>query len=104
LVSGLSDAARRPMSVRTADGTRPLGVPRECPCAANGLEQARLAICARQLGDDEGNTLGLSVDGHRRRRRHVAAQHIAQQRGRFCLAQSFDAYAAQDAHSLGVGA
>jgi hypothetical protein len=68
------------------------------------LEQARLAICARQLGDDEGNTLSLSVDGHRRRRGHVAAQHIAQQRRRFGLAESLDAYATQDAHSLGVGA
>ena len=73
----LSDAARRWIRVRTADGTSRSALRARPPCAADGLQQASLAISARQLLDDERHALCLGVD------RGLAVAGVARHRGRY---------------------
>ena len=40
----------------------PIGVARQAPRAAYGLQQSGFAVCARQLLDDERDTFGLGMD------------------------------------------
>ena len=60
-VPGGSRAARRSMSVRTADGTSRAALRAEPPLAVDLLEGAGLAVRAGQLLDDERHALGLDV-------------------------------------------